>query len=116
MAYLRSVDVNGRSHVAFLMEKSILIERTQPPCCINKKSMHFQAFQSNHLTIIHSESYLTECRYVNRDVNPADDSSKGSNLDAVFKDDRWIRGPQFLEKDESSWQKSIQMAGLRSIN
>ena len=87
-------DVNGRIHVAFG------IERTQPPCCINNK--HFQTFESNRLMIIHSESYPKEWRYVNRDVNPADDGSKGLKLDAFLKDDRWIRGPQFLGKDESS--------------
>ena len=105
MAYLRSVDVNGRIHVAFG------IERTQPPCCINNK--HFQTFESNRLMIIHSESYPKEWRYVNRDVNPADDDSKGLKLDALLKDDRWIRGPQFLEKDESSWPKMVEIPELK---
>ena len=94
VAYLRSVDVNGRIHVAFG------IERTQPPCCINNK--HFQTFESNRLMIIHSESYPKEWGYVNRDENPADNGSKELKLDAILKDDRWIRGPQFLGKDESS--------------
>ena len=105
MAYLRSVDVNGRIHVAFG------IKRTQPPCCINNK--HFQTFESNRLMIMHSESYPKEWRYVNRDVNPADDGSKGLKLDALLKDDRWIRGPQFLGKDESSWPKMVEIPELK---
>ena len=101
MAYLRSVDVNGRIHVAFG------IEPTQPPGCIN------QTFESNRLMTIHSESYPKEWRYVNRDVNLADDGSTGLKLDALLKDDRWIRGPQFLGKDESSWPKMVEIPELK---
>ena len=81
--------------------------------CINNESKRFQTFESNRLTIIHSESYPKEWRYVNRDVNPADDGSKGLKLEALLEDDRWIRRPQFLWKDECSWPKIVEIPELR---
>ena len=81
--------------------------------CINNESKRFQTFESNLLTIIHSESYPKEWGYVNRDVNPADDGSKGLKLDALLKNDRWIRGPQFLWKDENSWAKMVEIPEFR---
>ena len=46
-------------------------------------------------------------------MSPADDGSKGLKLKALLKDDRWIRGPQFLWNDESSWPKMVEIPELR---
>ena len=64
--------------------------------------------------IIHSESYPKEWRYVNRDVNPADDDSKGLKLDAFLKDDRWIRGPQFLGKESKVRVRELYLTTVDS--
>ena len=66
------------------MGKSIWIERHQPPCCINNKCKRFQTFESNRFTIIHSESYPKEWRYINR-REPADDGSKGLKARRPFE-------------------------------
>ena len=58
--------------------------------CINNESKRFHTSESNLITIIHSESSPKEWRYVKRD------GSKGWKLDTLLKDERWLKGPQFL--------------------
>ena len=53
-----------------------------------------------------------EWKYVNRDSNPADDGSKGLKMDAMLKDDRWLRSPKFLWEDESHWPKMVEIPVL----
>ena len=73
--------------------------------CINNDSKRFHTFESNRLTVIHNGSEVKEWRYVNREDNPADDGSKGLKLDNLLKNDRWLKGPDFLWKDEEHWPK-----------
>ena len=80
--------------------------------CINNESKRFHTFESNRLTVIHNGSNPTEWQYVNRDDNPADDGSKGLKIDAMLKNDRWLKGPKFLWKDESHWPKTIEIPVL----
>ena len=71
--------------------------------CISNETKRFHTFESNRLTIILNKSSRNEWRYVNTDVNPADDGSKGLKLGYFLKNDRWIAGPPFLWKEMSYW-------------
>ena len=77
--------------------------------CINSESKRFHTFESNRLTVIHNGSKPSEWKYVNRDVNPADDGSKGLKIDSMLKNDRWLKGPKFLWENESHWPKMIEI-------
>ena len=66
------------------------------------------------MTIIHDDSKPVDWRYVNREVNPADDESMGLKADALIKNDRWLTGPEFLWKDEKQWPKMIQIPCLKN--
>ena len=81
--------------------------------CINNESKRFDTFESNRLTVIHNWSKPSEWKYVNRDDNPADDGSKGLKLDAMLKNDRWLKGPKFLWENESHWPKMIEIPVLK---
>ena len=123
VAYLRLKDVSNGIHCAFVMGKArlapVLIsvklskiireefdmtidqvhywtDSTSVLKCINNESKQFHTFESNRLTVIHNGSKLSEWKYVNRDDNPADDGSKGLKIDAMLKNDRWLKGPKFL--------------------
>ena len=82
--------------------------------CINNESKRFHTFESNRLTVIRNEPLPSEWHYVNRDDNPADDGSKGLKLDAMLKNDRWLKGPKFLWQDESHWPSMIEIPVLRN--
>ena len=53
--------------------------------CIKNETKRFHTFEFNRLTVIHSSSKSEQWRYVSRDVNPADDGSKGLKLDSMLK-------------------------------
>ena len=59
--------------------------------------------------MIHNGSKSSEWKYVNRDVNPADDGSKGLKIASMLKNDRWLKGPKFLWENESHWPKMIEI-------
>ncbi|XP_073243584.1 uncharacterized protein [Porites lutea] len=79
--------------------------------CINNESKRFHVFESNRLTVIHNGSSHSEWHYVNRDNNPADDGSKGLKLDDMLT--CWLRGPEFLWKNESLWPRMVEIPALK---
>ena len=81
--------------------------------CINNETKRFHTFESNRLTVILNESSRNEWRYVNTDVNSADDGSKGMKLRDFLKNDRWIAGPPFLWKEKSYWPKMIDVPEMK---
>ena len=81
--------------------------------CINNESKRFHVFESNHLTIIHNGSEVSEWRYVNREENPADDGSKGLKLDNLIKNNRWLQGPEFLWKNEDQWPQTRDIPAMK---
>ena len=66
------------------------------------------------IAVIHSESDPSEWRYVNRESNPADDGSKGVKLDALIANDRWLKGPGFLWKDQTHWPRTERVLVLQN--
>ena len=81
--------------------------------CLNNDTKRFHTFESNRLTTIRSLSSTSDWRYVNRDDNPADDASKGLRLEEMMKNSRWLNGPAFLWKEESSWPEMIEVPTLK---
>ena len=79
---------------------------------LNNDTKRFHTFESNRLTTIRSLSSTFDWRYVNRDDNPADDASKGLRLDKM-KNSRWLNGPAFLWKEETSWPAMIEVPTLK---
>ena len=76
-------------------------------------SKRFHTFESNHLTIIHNGSSVSDWRYINRDDNPADDASKGLTLQEMAKDNQWLNGPTFRWKEDESWPTGIKIPQLK---
>ena len=81
--------------------------------CNKNESKRFHTFESNRLTVIHNGSSHSEWHYVNRDNNPADDGSKGLKLDDMLKNDRRLRGPEFLWGNESLWPRMVEIPALK---
>ena len=84
--------------------------------CIYNEKKRFHTFESNRLTVIRSGSSRSQWRYVSSENNPADDASKGLKLDAMFKNSRWLSGPEFLQKDESQLATNIVNPPVTSSN
>ena len=83
--------------------------------CLKNDTKRFHTFESN-ATMIGSISSTSDWRHVNRDENPADDVSKGLRLYEMMKNRRWLNGPAFLWKEETSWPAIIEVAPLKDSN
>ena len=67
---------------------------------INNQDTRFQTFVANRVATIHNASSPDQWSYVNTQVNPADDASRGVSPECL---DRWIQGPEFLRRPADSW-------------
>ena len=70
---------------------------------IENQQKRFHTFVANHLAIIHDGSDPAQWRYVNSNLNPADDATRGLTIDQLLHNYRWLRGPEFLWKAETNW-------------
>ncbi|XP_055955970.1 uncharacterized protein LOC126816200 [Patella vulgata] len=77
--------------------------------CINNKTKRFHTFESNRLTVIHLGSNPSQFRYIDRNINPADDGSKGLKMKSFIQNDRWLTGPDFLYRDELFWPDKVNI-------
>ena len=83
--------------------------------CITNQTKRFHTFESNRLTVIHSETDPLEWNYINRKDNPADDGSKGTKVNLMVQNDRWLTGPKFLKESESEWPRLQEIPVLKDM-
>ena len=69
---------------------------------IENEDKRFQTFVANRVAAIHKASFPSQWHYVNTELNPADDASRGVQADAL---ERCIQGPEFLLQAEETWPK-----------
>ena len=67
------------------------------------ESKRFHLFVSNRVNFIREQIRLDQWKYVPSKENPANDASRGLSLKESYKNQRWISGPEFLQKKEEEW-------------
>ena len=72
---------------------------------VSNDKARYQTFVANRLAIIRDGSSAAQWRYVESEGNPADDASRGLDAGSLCRRARWLRGPDFLWKDETEWPK-----------
>ncbi|XP_035660814.1 uncharacterized protein LOC118405422 [Branchiostoma floridae] len=70
---------------------------------INNEQTRYHTFVANRLTTIRNASDTKQWRYVESKRNPADDASRGQDIQKFVENDRWVKGPSFLWCPESEW-------------
>ena len=75
--------------------------QTREVSFIVQKSRRFHTFVANRVAII--QEVDSQWRRVDSSQNPADDASRGLSAEALLNNSRWLRGPDFLWRPESSW-------------
>ncbi|XP_066935299.1 uncharacterized protein [Clytia hemisphaerica] len=63
----------------------------------------FHLYVTNRVQFIREHTTIDQWKYVPSKENPADDTSRGLNLSTTNKNQRWLKGPVFLYRDESKW-------------
>lgn len=69
---------------------------------LENQDRRFQTFVANRVATIHDASSPSQWRYVNTQINPADDASaaRGVSVDSL---QCWIHGPEFLTQSTETW-------------
>ena len=70
---------------------------------IANQHTRFHTFVANRVSTIREATKVTQWRYVNTKVNPADVASRGQNAEKFMENQSWIHGPDILWKSESDW-------------
>jgi hypothetical protein len=74
---------------------------------IQNESKRYTVYVGNRVTEIREKSQLSQWRYCPSKENPSDDASRGLNPVNLTSECRWLNGPSFLKKAESTWPISL---------
>lgn len=65
---------------------------------IKNENKRFHTFVANRVSFIRDATQPQQWRYVPTKDNPADDASRGLNVESFLNNERWLKGPSFLWK------------------
>ena len=63
----------------------------------------FHLYVSNRVQFIREHTQTNQWMYVPSKENPGDDTTRGLNLTTTKRNERWLKGPEFLYLEESKW-------------
>ncbi|XP_072174663.1 uncharacterized protein [Diadema setosum] len=66
---------------------------------IRSESKRFKTFVANRVARIHDASGVSQWRYVDSKSNPSDDGSRGLKAQELLQNQRWLKGPDCLWRD-----------------
>lgn len=67
------------------------------------ESCRYKVFVGTRVAEIQELTDCAEWRYVNSEENPADDLTRGKNLQDLIGPNRWHNGPKFLMQPQEKW-------------
>jgi len=70
---------------------------------IRSEAGRFHIFVANRVQLIRDNSDISAWNYVESNINPADDASRGLDCENVSSSHRWFTGPSFLWKTCDNW-------------
>ena len=73
---------------------------------VKGQSRRYKPFVANRVSEIHATTLPCQWRHVPGKLNPADDASRGLNVDQMMSYHRWFQGPGFLRESEETWPKT----------
>ena len=72
---------------------------------ISNEARRFHIFVANRVQLIRDYSSCDSWKYIESEMNPADDASRGLDCEKVSSDHRWFKGPSFLWQTCDQWPK-----------
>ena len=96
------------SHLSVFWTDSMTVLRY-----IANTSTRFQTFVANRISLIRDYSHLSQWRYVESSLNPADVASRGSTIQKLKHSPHWFQGPSFMWQDENTWP--CQPTGMKHL-
>ena len=95
-----------REEIEYTIDDSIFwTDSTCVLCYIENDEKRYETFVTTRVSAIHKQSLQSQWWYVEKELNPEDDASRGISAEHIVKPTRWIKGPDFLLKDETMWPR-----------
>ena len=66
--------------------------------CIKNECQRFQTYVTNRVNEIKELTHPDQCRHCPGKITPADDVSRGLEMDEFLKNNRWLKRPSFLRE------------------
>ena len=73
---------------------------------VRNETARFHTFVANRVAVIRDGSEVSQWNYVSTSSNPADDVSRGLSMKNISRCQRWVNGPEFLQRPEQDWKES----------
>ena len=73
---------------------------------IHNESRRFQTYVANRVGEIRDLTAAEQWRYCPGKLSPADDVSRGLEMNEFLKNERWLKGPSFLHRSEDHWPEN----------
>ena len=96
------------SHLSVFWTDSMTVLRY-----IANTSTRLQTFVANRISLIRDYSHLSQWRYVESSLNPADVASRGSSIQKLKRSPHWFQGHSFMWQDENTWP--CQPTGMKHL-
>ena len=101
------IDSAVRSELEFNFEKVIFWTDSMIVLnYIRNESRRFQTYVANRVTEIRELTHPDQWRHCAGTINPADDVSRGLEMDEFLRNDRWLKGPSFLRDADKKWPEN----------
>ena len=98
------VDKMLRAELQLLLENSVFWTDSQAVIkYIANEHTRFHTFIANRVSTIRDNTKVSQWKYVETKLNPADDASRGLSAGRLVDGKRWIQGPTFLLRPMSEW-------------
>jgi hypothetical protein len=79
---------------------------------INNEEKKWKIFVANRISEIREHTEPTQWRYVPSHLNPADDATRGLQVQMLCDSSRWLNGPDFLCQSENHWPVQPQISSV----
>ena len=73
---------------------------------IRNETRRFQTYVANRVTEIREQTTPDQWRHCPGKDNPADDASRGLDTPEYLKNQRWLKGPEFLWNAKENWPEN----------
>ncbi|KAI5614831.1 hypothetical protein C0J50_10985, partial [Silurus asotus] len=83
---------------------------------IRSDSCRYKVFVGTRVSEIQELTHHRSWRYVNTQDNPADDITRGKNLQELSEPSRWSQGPSFLKQDPVHWPKRPEVTSSKVVS
>lgn len=83
---------------------------------ISNDAKRYHMFVANRIQLIRDLSDVNQWHYIESEMNPADDASRGLDCHNISSTHRWFQGPDFLWKPGNQWMSGAKVSQINDYD